>query len=355
MLNVLAHGETGGIGELMALNLYLNNVFGTVLMYKVPTGPIASSEDFEIAKNRSREIHRMVVEKLNTFWGTWCSDKDIVMQYRSKYANGRFAIILDEIDKNIDETSGFIRRLNVSGNVVDVDFDPYRILLTRFVDGLISEKSMPDGLLKEIQMNAFRASFEFNPQALYVNHHNSLFRSIHTVFYWTTITHLNSAVRFIDGIERFGVDSHNTRFTVDFVKFVRPLLVFDINQVDSLPQLPREASVNIGTLVSYLLKLYYDLKRGPSKRAILMSARPEIQKFARLLNTDMEKLFNAKVPDYYFEKLSYDGALELMQSNYQAFARLVSATSDYKEDRRNMNKIKRFFYFLSEGISFKGI
>lgn len=355
MLNVLAHGEMGGIGDLMALNLYLNNIYGTVLMYKVPTGPIDTLEEFENAKKHSRDVHRMIIEKLYTFWDTWCSDIDVVTQYRSKYADKRFEIVLDEIDKNIDETDEFIRCLNVHGNVVDGDFDIYKILLTQYVNGLILNKSMPVGLLKEIQLNAFEASFEFDPQALYANYHKSVFRSIHTVFYWTTITHLKLGVQFIDGIEQFSVSSYNKCFMMKFVKIVRPLLVFDINQLESLPRLPREALTNINTLITFLVKMYYDLKYTHSKTAIIMSARPEIQKFVRLLSTDAEKLLGMKVPDYYFEHLSYDCALELMQSNYQAFTRLISATSSYKEDRRNINKIKRFFYFLNHTVSFREI
>lgn len=353
MLNVLGHGETGGIGELMALNLYLNNIFGTVLIHKIPVEPIVSLEDFQIAKKHSRGVHIMIMEKLYDFWNTWCSDKDVVTQYRLKYANKQFEVILDEISRNIKVTNKFIHRLNVSGNVGNMDFDPNKILLTNYVNGLISNKSMPEAILNDIQLKFFEASFEFNPKALYINYHKSVFKSIYTIFYWTTITHLKLGVQFIDNIERFKVETHGIHFMMKFVKFVRPLTVFDINQYEFITRLPPKASMNIGKLIIFLLRLYYDIKPTNLKNAILLSARPEIQNFVNLLNIDMKIVLNMEVPDYYFNNLNYDAALELMQTNYQAFTRLVSATSGSKEDRRNINKIQNFFYFLSESMHFK--
>jgi len=157
MLTILSHGETGGLGELMALNLYLNNVYKTVFLQKIPLEQVRSSVDIEIARKHIRDVHMMLLDKLYTYWDTWCSDKDIVTQYRLKYKNYEFIVILDEMNKNIEDAEELMRSLNVSDNVVDLDFDPKRIALTDFVNHLVSNTPMPNELLIDFQLKSFEA------------------------------------------------------------------------------------------------------------------------------------------------------------------------------------------------------
>lgn len=356
MLSVLAHGEMGGIGELMALNLYLNNIYGTVLLHKIPVKNILSLEDFEIVKRQSRNDQNMILGKLYTFWDTWCSSADIVTQYRFKYANKPYEIVLDEIGKNVESTNELISSLHVPDNGVFLDFDPRKILLNDYVTDLISYKSMPDELLDDLQLKSFEGSFEFNPNVLLNKYHRSVFANIYTVFYWTTITHLKLGVRFIDEIERFGVEDFDMRFMIQFIEIVQPLTVFAKNQYEFTPRLPPKASMNIKKLIVLLRNLYGDLRETHSKmNEVFLIVRPEIQKYEKLLSADMKMVLNMEVPSHYYNNLGYNAALNLMKSNYQALARLVSATSGHKEDRMNLSKIKKFFYFLSEAIPFKEI
>jgi len=197
MLTILSHGETGGLGEFMALNLYLNNVYDTVFLQNIPLEQVRSSVDVDIARKHMGDIHMMLLDKMYTYWDTWCSDKDIVTQYRLKYKNDEFIVILDEMNKNIEDADELMRGLNVSDNVVDLDFDPKRIALTDFVNHLVSNIPMPNDLLIDLQLKSFEASFEFNPQAMYA-YHKSVFRTIYICFYWTTITHLKLGIQFID-------------------------------------------------------------------------------------------------------------------------------------------------------------
>lgn len=353
MLSILAHGELGGLAELMALNLYLNNKFGTVLIHKIPVEPITSSDDFAVAKRHMQKTHSMILDKLYTFWNTWCSDINVVEQYRYKYKDSAFVELISEMEKNTKDSDDFIRELNVSDHVVDLDFDPKRITLTDFVNHIISSRSMPTDILGDMQLKSFEISYEFNPHAVY-EYQTSVFRTIYTCFYWMTITHLKLSVRLIDNIEQHGIKYCHTRFIVNFVRYVRPLAVFDINQFLFVPMLSSDAANNVTRLLAFLLNIYQSARNTYSKNWIL-SSRPAIQKFVDLLSTDMKTMLNMEVPDIYFDNLSYENTLKLMQSNYQAFARLVAATSGFKEDRINVIKLKKFAFFSSEAIAFVGI
>ncbi|XP_060841650.1 uncharacterized protein LOC132922251 [Rhopalosiphum padi] len=351
MLSILSHGETEGLGELMALNLYLNNVYDTVFIQKIPIEPVMSSVDLEIAKEHIRKVHSMILDKLYTFWDTWCSDKDIVTQFRLKYKNDEYIVILDEMNKNIEETDDFIHSLNVSDNVVDLDFDPERIALTGFVNHLISNTPMPNEFLVDLKLKSFEATYEFNPHAMYA-YHKSVFKAIYICFYWTTITHLKLGIQFIDEIENYEVTKYQTSFIINFVKYIRPLAVFNINRSQFALQLSTEASKNLNSLISFLLKYFGDLSNTNLKEVILLS-RLEIQKIVNLLSADMESMLNMKAPDnYYYDAISYENVLKLMRSNYRAFNRLVLATSGFKEDRMNVIKLKKCFFYLSEAIEF---
>jgi len=352
MLSILSHGETGGLGELMALNLYLNNVHNTVFLYKIPVEQdVMSSVDLEIAKKNMKDVHVMLLDKLYTFWDTWCSEKDIVTQYRLRYQNDEYIVILDEMNKNIEDADELMRSLNVSDNVVDLDFDPKKIALTDFVNHLVSNIPMPNELVVDLKLKSFEASFEFNPHAMY-EYHKSVFKTIYTCFYWTTITHLKLGIQFIDEVENYEVTYNRMSFIVNFIKYLRPLMLFNTQRSQFPVKLSPEASANLTSLISFLLKLFVDLRNSNSMDVIL-SSRLEIQKFAKLLSADMETMLNVKAPDdYYFYGISYEKTLKLMKSNYQVFSHLVLATSGFKEDRMNVIKLKKFFFFLSEAVEF---
>lgn len=352
MLTILAHGETGGLGDLMAMNLYLNNVYNTVFLQKIPVDQVTSSVDVDISRKHMGNVHMMLLDKLYTYWDTWCSDKDIVTQYRLKYKNDEFIVILNEMNKNIEDADELMRSLNVSDNVVDLDFDPKRIALTDFVNHLVSHIPMPDELLIDLKLKSFEASFEFDPQVMYL-YHKSVFRTIYICFYWTTITHLKLGIQFIDEMENYeNITKYRMSFIVNFIKYLRPLTMFNIHQSQFPLKLSTEASDNLTNLIFFLLKFFDDLRNKNLKDMILLS-RQEIQKFVSLLSADMETMLNMKAPEnYYFDIISCEKVLQLMKSNYRVFTRLVLATSGFKEDRINVIKLKKFFFFLSEAVEF---
>lgn len=354
VLTTLRHGEPGKLGELMTLNLYLNNRFNTVFMYKIPVEPITSPVDFEVARKRMRNVHLMILEKLYAFWDTWCSDKDIVTQYRVKHKNDAFLVVLAEMDKNIKDADDLVRGLNVSDNVVDLDFDPKKIALVDFVDGIISSRSMPDAVLADLKLRSFEASYEFNPQALY-EYHNSTFETVYTCFYWMTITHLNLAVKLINETEKRETSPDDVKnLVINIVKYIRPLTVFNINRSQFVLRLPTAASKNLTMVLAYLMKMYYLLRKDYSKEAILSSAS-DIQTLADLLSNDSETIFNTNataIGSVDFDNYDYETAFNLMKSNYQEFARLASATSGFKEDRKNLMKLKKSLLFLSDVVKF---
>jgi hypothetical protein len=354
MLSTLAHGELEGLAELMALNLYLNNKFGTVLIHKIPVDPITSPDDFAVAKKHMQKVHSMILDKLYTFWNTWCSDIDVVAKHQYMYKSSAFVELISEMEKNTKDTDDFIRGLNVSDHVVDLDFDPKRIALTDFVNHIISSRSMPTDMLADMQLKSFEISYEFNPHAVY-EYQMSVFRTIYTCFYWTTITHLKLSVRLIDNLEKRGVQHYQTTFIVNFVRYMRPLTVFDINRIHFVATLSTDAARNLNRLLAFMLKIYRNSRNTRSKNWI-PSSRPAIQKFVDLLSADMKTMFNMEVPDSYFDNLSYENnTLKLMQSNYRAFVRLVAATSGFIEDQINVIKLKKFAFFSTEAIAFDGI
>lgn len=354
MLSILSHGETGGLGELMALNLYLNNVHNTVFLYKIPVEQdVMSSVDFEIAKKHMKDVHVMLLDKLYTFWDTWCSEKDIVTQYRLRYKNDKYIVILDEMNTNIEDADELMRSLNVSDNVVDLDFDPKKIALTDFVNHLVSNIPMPNELVVDLKLKSFEASFEFNPHAMYA-YHKSIFRTIYTCFYWTTITHLKLGIQFTDEVENYEVTYYRMSFIINFIKYLRPLMLFNTQRSQLPVRLSPEAAANLTNLISFLSKFFDDL-RNTNSMDVILSSRLEIQKFAKLLSADMETMLNVKAPDNnYFYGISYEKTLKLMKSNYQVFSHLVLATSGFKEDRMNVIKLKKLFFFLSEAVEFDG-
>lgn len=351
MLSTLGHGELGGLGELMALNLYLNNGLGTVFMHRVPVAPITSPDDFAVAKRRMRTVHGAILDGLYAFWDTWCSDADVVAQYRRKYSGSAYIVLVSEMDKNIRESEAFVRALNVSDNVVvPLDLDPRRVALTDYAERVSSAASMPAALSADMRLRAFRASFEFDPRAVH-EHQASVFRAVYTCFYWNTIVHLKLGLRL--AAERRGGDDDETAFVVNFVRYVRPLAVFDLNRFHFVVALSPEAAAHLTRLLAFLLKMYR-VSRNPHHHGGggVFSSSPIIREFVDLLSADMHAVLNMNVPDEYFDRLSRGDALKLMQSNYRAFARLVAATSAFKEDRVNAIKLKRFMFFLSEAVDF---
>lgn len=353
MLSTLAHGEQGGLAELMALNLYLNNKYNTVFLYKIPAEPITSSDDFAVAKEHMRQIHSMILDKLYTFWDTWCSDSDVVAQYQNKYKNAAFILLISEMYKNTRDSEDLVRSLNVSDNVVDLDFDPERIALTDFVSHLISNRSMPAELLTEMQLKLFQTSYEFNPHAVY-EYQMSVFRHIYTCFYWMTITHLKLGVQLIDNIEQRGIKDYRVTFIANFVRYTRPLTVFDLNRLHFVLAMSPQAATNLRRLLAFLLQINRNLRDTHSSNGI-PSLKPVILKFIDLLSTDMQNMLKMTVPNSYFDDLSYENTLKLMQSNHQAFACLVSSTCRFKEDQTNAIKLKKFMLFLSEAVEFEEI
>lgn len=352
MLIFLAHGEIGGLGELMAMNLYLNNQYNTVFMHKIPIESIVTKNDFEIAQKRIRNVHNMILGKLYSFWDTWCSDNDVVTQYRLKYKNVEFIVILDEMDKNIKEADDLIHDLKVSNNtIIDINFDPKKITLTDFINNIILKSPMPNELLLDIKWNSFVSSYEFNPQSVYDNH-KSIFNTIYICFYWTTITHLKLGVKVMDDFEQNGINIyHLAKFKNLFIKFMKPLSVFHTNRSQYISKLLPEAWRIIDMLISFLLQLHYDLMNATNSSEVI-STRPIIQKFIENLTADMVTISNIEPPSDYFNKINYKEALKLMKSNYQAFARLVSSTTDFKEDQINAVKLKKFLFFISEAVEF---
>lgn len=352
MLSILSHGEIGGLGELMAMNLYLNNQLNSVFIYKIPVEPIKTQFDYEIAQKHIRNIHNMILGKLYTFWDTWCSDNDIVEQFQIKYKNEEFIAILSEMDKNIKEANDLVHALNVSDrDVIDLDFDPKKIALTDFINSVISKRSMPDDLLLEIKLKSIEALYEFNPQAIY-EYHKSVLNTIYICFYWTTITHLQLGIQIMNEFEQYEINNHHLiQFKNDFIEFLKPLSVFDMNKSEYVWKLSPEASRNISMLVSFLLQLSYDFKNATSLNEVI-STRLIIQKFLKILTIDMETTCKIEPPINYFEKINYENALNLMKSNYQAFTGIVAATSGFKEDRTNLNKLKKSLFFLSEAVEF---
>lgn len=358
MLSILAYGEMGRLGELMAVNLYLNNEFKTVLMHKVPVEPVTSATDFQVAAKRMRDVHKMILGKLHTFWDTWCDDRDVVAQYRAKYEREPFIMVLDEMNKNMDDTDELLRSLNVSGPAVDVDPDPRRVALADYVRAVVSSGSMPGPMLADLRLRSFEASYQFNPREVH-EYHVSVFRHVYTCFYWTTVTHLKLADRVADGVRRLARSSgENVRrsdlgsFAVDFVKYARPLTVFDVNRYTFATSLSPKASINLTKLLLFLARIRRGAKNADQTQTILTGST-DIRKFIDLLSADMANMFDMDVPDAYFDGLSPENALSLMRSNYKAFARLVAATSGSKEDRINVIKLKKFFFFLSEAVDFE--
>lgn len=350
VLSTLAHGETGGLGELMAINLYLNNKYGTVFLHKIPVEPMTSSVDLKVARDHMHDVHDMILDKLYTFWDVWCSDKNVVKQYRIKYKDNEYAVILDEMNRNMVEANDLVRSLSVSGNIKDfIDFDPRKIALTDFVNGLVSATSMPDELIVDLQLKSFRASFEFNPRLVH-EYHNDVFKKIYTCFYWSTITHLKLAVRILNEFDRQKWFDNRIR---SLVYIIRPLTVFNINQMEFKPRLSSTASKNIMKLIAFLLNIHHKLRNSTSIKEIILPSKPEIQTFIHLLSTDMETTLNMKVPDNYYGHMSYERSFIVMQLNYQSFTRLVAATSGCKDDRKNLIKLKKSLLFLSEAIDFE--
>lgn len=354
IVNILAtvgHGETGPLGELMALNLYLNNRYGSVLMHKIPAEPVASWTDFEVARNRMRAVHRDILGKLYAFWDTWCGDRDIVSQYRRKYAGGGHAAVLREMDNNVRETDDLVRGLNVSDDVVDLDFDPRRVALTDYAAAIVSSGSMPDRLLADVRLRSFEASYQFDPRELR-GYHAFVFRSVYACFYWTAVTQLRLAARIVERMkERGTVGENRTGFVANLARFARPLTVFDVNRSQFALGLSARASENLTGLVSYLWRLYRAARRGCTVE-LIVSSGTAARDFADSLSADMGTLLDAEGPADRFENYDYDAAVKLFETNHRALARLVSAASGFKEDRANLMKLKKYLFYLADVAEF---
>lgn len=374
MLSVLAHGETGGLAELMAVNLYLNNRYGTVFMARVPPAPVARARDFAVAAERMRAVHAVVLDRLRAFWTTWCADRDVVAQYRAKYRRGvefgDFRDVTREMEDNLDDANALIRGLNVADRaVIDWDFDPERVALRRLADRLVAGRSMPPPLLAEVGLAAFRCSYEFDPRALYDRLGRSVFRAIHACFCWTAIAHLRLALRYAEDAETVGEDQqphrrHAAAFAAEFVRFRGPLTAFRdhgllhrLRRAVPRPSSPEAVEDNVARLVSFFRRLRDDDETAAAaadRATHILTFRPEMRELVESLTADMVAVSGVPPPHDYFGRLSYETALELMRTNYRAFARLVAAASGCQEDLANFMKLKRFFFFLSETVEFGG-
>lgn len=336
MLSTLAHGETGGLGELMAVNLYLNNGLGTVLMHKVPVEPVSNAADYRVAARRMRDVHAMLLDKMYAFWDTWCGDRDVVAQYRAKYRREPFVAVLDEMNRNRNEADELLRGLNVSSGGAPLDVDPGRIALAEYARDVVSSRSMPGPVLDGLRLRSFEASYQFDPSRLRA-YHKSLFRDVYACVYWATVTHLKLA-------DRIAAAGPGRLDAAEFAGYARPLTVFNVNRYAFVGRLPPKASINLIALASFLSNVLYG-------GADVSPAR--VRWFVDLLTADMAAALDMTVPDAYFDGLSTDGALTLMRSNHKAFARLVAAASGHREDRANVVKLKKFFYFLSDAVDFE--
>lgn len=355
VLATLGHGETGGLGELMALNLYLNNRHGTVLMHRIPVEPIASPVDFRVARERMRTVHRALLDGLSAFWGTWCSDRDVVEQYRRKYRDeDRYVVVLNEMDQNARDADDLVRGLNVSDNAADLDLDPRRVALADYVDGLVASRSMPGRLLADVRLRQFEATYQFDPRELR-DYHAHVFRSVYACFYWTAVAQLRLGARIVDRMTESGTVAENRMgFVVHLVKFARPLSVFDATRSRFPVALSPAASAHLADLLAYLSRLYRALRRGRAAAAaarLISRSAAAARHFADLLSADMRETLRLDAGDEpadYFGGYDYDAAVKLFETNYQAFARLVSTASDFEADRENLAKLKKYMFFWDE-------
>jgi len=352
MLSTLTRGQTAGLGELMALNLYLNNRYGTVFMHKVPVTSVASTVDYEVARRHARRVHDTILGKLRAYLTMWCGDRDMVTQYRLKYVGATHATVLHEMAKNTDDTDGLIRDLNVQliGGPSDLDFSPKRIVLADYVDRLVSLRPMPDELLADIKSKTFEVSYEFDPPAV-SEYHGHVFRAIYACFYWTTISHLRLAVRVVDELEKLDTPGQWARFAINFVKFIRALIIFNVNRSRFATALPPTASANLTELLSFFSRACAKSRNEPLDR-VIRSSRPAIRTFADLLSADMETVTSlaANAPARYLDGADYATASKLMRSNYRSFARLVSATCGFGDDLTNAVKLKRLMPYMSDVV-----
>lgn len=342
------------LGELMALNLYLNNRYGTVLMHRLPAEPVTGAADLAVARERARLVHRAIADRLSAFWSRWCSDRNIVRQYRRKYDGDTFVSVLAAIGRNTADADSLLRSLSISdgGDGNGVDLDPARIALTDYANGLIADGSMPGPVLTDLRLRAFEASYQFDPRAL-ARYHRRLFRSVNACFYWTAVVYLRLGARIVDLLHDDGDVAVNRRcLLTNVARFVRPLAVFidvglTVPAADGDDDPPPPPPEHLGRLLAYSTRLYRTLQRDYTVPEVL-AARQPIGQFADLLSADMEASLGVQAPAAdAFAEYGRDAAVELFESNYRALVRLVSAASRYRDDRVNLSNAAGYMSYAA--------
>lgn len=340
------------LGELMALNLYLNNRYGTVLMHRVPAEPLTGAADLAVARERARLVHRKIADRLSAFWSRWCSDRDVDRQYRRKYDGDTFVSVHAATLRNTADADALLSSLYISGGDSGggVDLDPGRIALTDYADGLIAGGSMPVPVLADLRLRAFEASYEFDPRAL-ARYHRQLFRSVSACFYWTAVVYLRLGVRILDLLRDDGDLAVNRNcLLTNVARFVRPLAVF-VDIVGTVPAAAGDDDLpppeHLGRLLAYSARLYRTLRDEYTVPAVL-AAREPIAGFADLLSADMEASLGVQAPAAdAFAEHGRDAAAELFESNYRALVRLVSAASRYRDDRVNLSNAAGYMSYAA--------
>lgn len=367
MLAVLAHGETGGVAELTAVHLYLNNAYGTVLMHRVPPGPVTTAAEMAACRDRARAVHAALLAALRTFRGTWCGDRDVEAQHRAKYRAHGFADVAAAVRGSAADAADLVRGLNVAAGArtVRLDFAPERLALARYTARLAADRFAADALVAGLLERRFAATYEFDPRALYDGYlRGTVFGTAYAVFYWTAVAHVRLAERYADA-DAAGPwpPSAAAAFASAFRLFARPLAVFRGSLPTFADPLSARAADTVARLHRFVVRLSDDLSKlaaaAPDEtRNALAAARPKMRDLVGRLCADavatVPGLTEPPPPEYFDAVATRDDALRLMRTNRLAFARLVAATAGHADDRANLIRLKRFFFYSTEAVGFHG-
>ncbi|XP_050542843.1 uncharacterized protein LOC126906331 isoform X2 [Daktulosphaira vitifoliae] len=351
MLSILLYGEVSGLGELMSLNLYLNNTHGTVLFYKLPTEIVHNITDFENARTYMKTIHTKILGELQTFWGVWCDRYDPEAKYLEKYENQTFEVIQQKIFSNVARADEFVRGLDVKNSRDDLVIEPRLMALTDFIDNISGHRALPYELLVKLKLNAFEATFEFDPQAMRM-YHKSVFEILYASLYWSTITHMKLGMRMINEIETPDSKYNKLDFLVNFAQYMKPLYKYDQDMSQAVIGLPQNVSKNLTRSFYFLLVFYNDSKVIGKSHLTAPETKAEIQDIVKSLMIDMNKLLNYEMPFVDVDKLSYEEARKLMRSNYHSFFKLVVSASGFKTYRENLIRLNQCFFYSTEEFVF---
>ncbi|XP_050422980.1 uncharacterized protein LOC126834832 [Adelges cooleyi] len=348
MLAMLLYGEVGGIGELMSLHLYLNNSYETVLLYKVPADFVKNETDFVNARTRMTMVHGQILGRLHDFWGTWCDSNDPLVDYRQKYTDLDFQAVQQEMESNVVQADQLVRGLGVKDSRTDLNFEPSRLVFKELVETISWRGAIPNEMMLNLGVNAFEATFEFDPRALR-QYHKSVLQTIYTCFYWSAITHLKLGLRIIDESEKPDVGYNSMHFLVNFAQYMRPLMAYDQDMSQAIVGLHQRVSRNLTGLFYFLFTLYHDTRFDMS---VLTSdeTKSRIQEILNALIADMKHLLGSEMQYVDTDSLSYIEALNLMRSNYRSFTKLVTTSSGFKASRENLIKMEPCFFYSSDDI-----